>query len=197
MRLKPLLAVVAVALLCLAAPMVSAQNLLTNGGFEGGSFSGWTTGGNFEFSQVTSGAFDVYTGAEEGTFYATFGPVTTDGTISQSFNDTAGAQYVFSFYYAADGDDPSDFSAFWNGTPVLSLTDPNTGAQWTLESFMETGTGHDTISFSFRDDPAYIALDNVSVSPVSTGTTPEPSSFLLLGTGVLALGGVVRRKLSR
>ncbi|HUI84137.1 MAG TPA: PEP-CTERM sorting domain-containing protein [Candidatus Binatia bacterium] len=197
MRLKTLVAVVAVALLCLAAPMVNAQNLLTNGGFETADFTGWTTGANFEDTSVTSGSFYVYTGAEEGTWYAVLGPVGSDGTLSQSFNDTAGAQYVFSFYLAAAGDDPSDFSAFWNGTPVLSLSDPNTGNAWTLESFMETGTGHDTISFSFRDDPAWIALDNVSVSPVSTGTTPEPSSFLLLGSGVLALGGVVRRKLSR
>jgi hypothetical protein len=29
----------------------------------------------------------------------------------------------------------------------------------------------------------------------TTGTTPEPSSIMLLGSGVLALAGIVRRKL--
>jgi hypothetical protein len=35
----------------------------------------------------------------------------------------------------------------------------------------------------------------VSVTQNSGQTVPEPSSFLLLGTGVLALGGIARRKL--
>jgi hypothetical protein len=82
----------------------------------------------------------------------------------------------------------------WDGTTLLSLTDPD--HQWQQYSFTEIGTGHDSISFSFQDDPGYMALDNIVVSSngSGTGTTPEPSSFILLGSGVLALGGLARRK---
>ena len=195
MRIKTLLVVVAMALL-VCAPTAFAQNLLTNGGFETGDFSGWSTTGNFEFSSVTSGSFVSFTGAQEGTFYAVFGPVGSQGGIFQSFSDTAGGSYNFSFWLNAVGDDPSSVTVMWDGTTVYSATDPNTGNVWTNFNFTETGTGHDTVTFLFQDDPAYIALDNVSVTPQTGGTSvPEPSSFMLMGTGALALAGVIRRKL--
>ena len=196
MRQKALLAVVAlVAVLLIGAPTAFANNLLTNGSFQNGDFSGWTQGGNFEDTFVENGSFSYYPGGQDGDgYWAALGPVGTDGTLSQTFATTAGTHYTFSFWFASNGDNPSDFSASWDGTSVLSLTNPNTGVPWTLFSFTETGTGSDTIQFSFRDDPEYMALDNVSVSTSGGGTTPEPSSLLLLGSGLLAVGGVVRRK---
>lgn len=197
MRTKTLLVIAVFALcVCLAAPASYAQNLLTNGSFETGDFTGWTTGGNFEDTEVVSGAFYDYTGAEDGNFYAVLGPVGSDGTLSQTLSTVAGAQYNISFWFASVGDSPSDFSVSWDGTPLLSLSNPNTGANWTQYTYTATGTGSDTLSISFRDDPGYMALDNVSVTQQAS-SVPEPSSLLLLGTGVLGLGGIVRRKLGR
>ena len=195
MRRKALLAAVVLAgVLLVGAPTAFASpNLLNNGSFETGDFSDWTQGGNFINTSVTFGGFYAYSAAEDGTWYAVMGPVGSDGTLSQMFSDSAGARYTFSFWFASVGDNPSDFSASWDGTSVLSLTNPNTGASWTQFSFTETGTGSDTIQFSFRDDPGWMALDNVSVTQTSS-TTPEPSSLLLLGSGLLTLGAVIRRK---
>jgi hypothetical protein len=202
MRPKTLLVLVAlVVALLVSAPQTFAQNLVQNGSFETGDFTDWTQTGNFEFMNVVSGSFSSFTGAQDGTWYVAGGPLGDLGGIAQTFTDTPGAQYAFSFYLNAVGDDPSEFVALWNGTTLLDLSDPNTGGVWTLESFTETGTGSDTIEFRFRDDPAYIALDNVSVmqagGTTTTGTTPEPSSLILMGSGVLALGGAIRRKLAR
>ena len=193
MRMKLLLRVVALTAVIVSAPAF-AQNLVTNGSFETGYWTGWTTGGNFQDTEVVSGYFSYYS-PEDGTYYAVLGPVGSPGTLSQTFSDEPGAQYTFSFYLAAAGDHPSAFSAMWDGNSILSLTDPNTyNRDWQLYSFTETGTGSDSISFSFQDDPGYIALDNIVVSSIASGTTPEPSSFILLGSGVLALGGIAHRK---
>ena len=193
MRQKALLAAFAlVAVLLVGAPTAFANNLLTNGSFETNDLTGWTLGGAGGAFTV-SGAFSAYSGAEDGTYYLAMGPVGGDGTLSQTFSDTPGTRYTFSFWFASVGDNPSDFSAYWDGgTALLSLTNPKTGANWSEYSYNVVGTGSDTVSFNFRDDPAYIVLDNVSVS--SGPTTPEPSSLLLLGSGLLAVGGVVRRK---
>jgi len=191
MRQKALLVVAAlVAVLLVGAPTAFATNLLTNGSFETGDLTGWTEIGGGVV--LANGPFSYYSGAQDGTWYLGMGPVGGDATLSQTFSDVAGQHYTFSFWFASVGDNPSDFSASWDGTSVLSLTNPNTGANWSQFSFDVVGTGSDTISFAERDDPAYMALDNISVSVPNT--TPEPSSLLLLGSGLLTVGGVIRRK---
>lgn len=198
MRPKTLLVVVALAAaLMFSAPKTFAQNLVTNGSFETNDFTGWTTGGNFQDTFTETGSFYQFTGAQDGLYYAAMGPVGSDGTLSQTFSDTAGGHYTFSFWFNAVGDNPSDFSASWDGNSLLALTNPSTGGTWTQYSYNVTGTGTDTIQFAFRDDPGYMALDNVSVSPAGGGSTPEPSSILLLGTGIIGLGGMARRKLGK
>jgi uncharacterized repeat protein (TIGR03803 family) len=172
---RPLLIIVIVAVCaCVSAPTIFAQNLLTNGSFETGDFTGWTTGGNFQGTQVVSGPFYSYSGAQDGNFYVAMGPVSSDGTLSQTLATIPGVQYTISFWFASVGDSPSDFSVYWNNTPLLSLSNPNTGATWTQFTFTVVATGRDTLLFSFRDDPAYMALDDVSL--ISTSNYACPAS---------------------
>lgn len=193
MKIKTLFVMAAVLLIGVPAAFANGTNLLTNGGFETGDFSGWETGGQFDHTQVVPSGYYGYS-TEEGAYYAALGAVGGEATLSQSFGTVSGQSYIFSFWFAAVGDPSSDFSAYWNGTQIYAVTTPDTGAQWTEYSFTEEGGGHDSITFLARDVPAYMALDNVIVSS-GTAATPEPASFLLLGSSALGLAGFFRRKL--
>jgi hypothetical protein len=191
------LAAIALPLTAHATPSVCdavSGNLVANCGFETGDFTGWTEGGNFEDSAVVNYPFDEYSGPNSGSYFAILGPVGPDGTLSQTLSTSSGTDYTFDFYLASVGDNPSDFSAYWDGTQLLSLTDPNSGAAYTLYSFSVVGTGSDTIQFDVADDPEYMALDDISVAP-SVASTPEPGSLSLLLLGLAAAVIMGRQRL--
>ena len=185
MRLKPTVCAVALTFLVSAVPCSFAGNILVNGSFQDGDLTGWTLSGPSGLTVFCHAGFG-YSAEDSDHCYAALGSVGKDATITQSFADTKGASYQFSFWYDANGTGPSDFNADWDGTLLLGLTDTNTGG-WVEYTFTEPGTGHDSISLGGYDNPSYDALDNVSVQ------TPEPATLALLGT-LLGLAGVVRRR---
>jgi hypothetical protein len=170
-----------------------AGNLVANCGYETGTFSSWTVTGAGP-TVVEGAGFD--TGPNSGSYFAALGAVGSDGHVAQTLSTVAGQTYTFNFFLASDGGTPSDFTAQWDGTTLVSLT--NTPATpYIPYSFTVTGTGSDTILFNARNDPSYWGLDDVSV--VASTATPEPSSLIgsLLMLGLLAGCGAIykRRKL--
>lgn len=72
-----------------------------------------------------------------------------------------------------------------------------TGWQYATLNFTAT-SATETLSFLAQGtpsgEPPFSLLDGVTVTQTTPAVTPEPSSILLLGTGVLSAAGFVRRR---
>jgi hypothetical protein len=178
--------------LCFAACGLGTARaqLIQNGSFETGDFSAWVQSGNTEFTSVLNQPYHGVS-AQDGSDYALLGPVGSDGILSQGFADRAGQTLQISFWLQSDGGAPNDFSASFDGTTLVRLSNAAPFG-WTEYSADVTATGQDSLSFAFRDDPGYLALDNIVVAPVSQ--IPEPETFALLPLGMVAILGIRRKK---
>ncbi len=140
------------------------QNLVTNGGFEAGSFTGWSL--NADTTSVGSRSGLVHAGK----YAALLGQQTTLGYLSQALPTYAGQTYQLSLWVRNPsntlGATPNEFQVQWEGNTIFDRVNLPFGA-WSNLQFTVTATMNGSqLQFGFRDDPYYLGLDDVSVKPI-------------------------------
>jgi hypothetical protein len=199
-------------------------NIVTNCGFESGSFSGWSVTGNLyggingnyigvDSSNPNSGAYEAYFGAPSQNFQTgsgiLYGPPTV---LSQTVPALPGEYYQVQFYLDQAACSPgagdnscgpgynNSFSAFFNGERLLTEYDaPSTNGYQLYDFVVGTTAGvvpinSDLLEFDFTNDAGYWYIDDISVTAI--GPTPEPATFLLVAPFLGGLYWVRRRRKS-
>ena len=184
-----------IAMLLGSAVRVAGQ-VVTNGGFESGSFStGWSLlsdaeGGVNTFVTTGSGGITPFAGSH----FATFSNHASNiSGITQTFSTISGQSYVLSYWFtnSVGADLANEFKVTWNGSVLSDLVAfSSLGTVWTNATFTVTGTGSDTLAFSGFQNSGYNGLDAVSLTAV-----PEPSAYAAL-CGAGALWWAMRRRMS-
>ena len=147
--------------------LLAGQPLVQNGGFEDGNFTSWTQSGNTAYTTVFSGSSQF---VHSGTYGARLGPSGSLGYLAQTLPTQAGQNYLLSLWMSSPNVSgtltPNEFSVAWNGGTLFDQV--NIGKiGWTNLQFIVTATGSSTVlQFGFQDNPYYLGLDDVSVTPI-------------------------------
>jgi hypothetical protein len=201
-------------LLGLLATSASASLIVQNGGFTvsgSPSLADWTvnpctgcTGVDWTATVLTAVNADLTPPPSGNPNAAYTGCMNSGNCVSnyiwQSLTTVAGQTYTLSFYSNPAGhqgstESPTELDVYWNGSLLGQLI--NQPTEWLESTYTVTATSTSTVlGFSGRDDPYYLFLTDVSVTPMDQ-TVPEPLSLTLIGSGLLglsAIGGILRRR---
>jgi hypothetical protein len=160
--------------------------LAGNGGFETGDFSNWSFSGNtnenyaaciddsdygdYPFPDGYGYAYFVHSGLY-GAYLGQYGSL---GSLSQTLPTVSKQAYLLSCWLSSlpnfDGTNnptmPNEFRVKWNGKTYFDQTNMSYFG-WTNLKYLVEATGSATVlEFFFRDDPAALALDDVTLQAV-------------------------------
>ena len=188
--------------LSLAALPASAQTLYDNGPLNGNDpYPSWQISGGYVVSDsFTVSSASTVTGFTFGEYWVTGDPtLTVDWSISSTENGPGevGAAKVAN----VSRSNIKNTDTFGTGT-VTGIDVPLSPGTYWLNLTNATTAGGDPVFWDENSGPSQASQSALGTIPSESftltggngGTTPEPSSLALFGSGVLGLGGLLRRR---
>jgi hypothetical protein len=169
---------------------LAVPQLVQNGGFETGDFTGWTVTGSSGSDDVFVGSADslavttgygrhkitTYYGSyyiHSGSYAAFLGEPDVLSYLSQNLATDPGQAYLLSFWVDNPGKfvnppTPNEFMAAWNGNTLLDQVNMGAFSYTNLQFTVEATNASTTLEFGARNDNDYFGLDDISVTPIPT-----------------------------
>jgi hypothetical protein len=155
-----------------SAAFTVSNELVVNGGFETGTFSGWSRFVDTDnFSFVGSGPNPPHSGM----FAAQLSTLGQQESFWQDLGTTPGATYHISFSYLKNGSPPSTLQVFWG--PFLEIYHEQDSPDHDYVEHTINLVATDTttrLMFTTTNDRGVSALDDVSVTLVGGRTGSRP-----------------------
>jgi hypothetical protein len=167
---------------------------ISNPDFASG-LAGWSTtqtNGNYPWMAESSGSPTYASTGCTGPTCISGAP----GQVADLFQDvptTIGNSYTLTFEYDDDDGIPSDLVALFGGTIADDLVNVNTASlnTYTISGLIAT-SNNTKLDFLGRDDGGFDQLTDITLT--DNTVTPEPTTVILVATGLLSLFGMIRRR---
>jgi len=178
-------------LACVAMAAHAGPNLVENGGFETGNFSGWTVS---DTSLTLAGTKDPHSGLYE----ADLGNRSLS-TLEQTIPTVAGDSYTVELWIGRlgllAGGDAFSVAVSFAGTTFVNLsasTLPLNSPYAEYSATIAATSSSSPFVITYVDQPSYILIDDVSVtSPASV--VPESAEAALLLSGLALVASLAAR----
>jgi PEP-CTERM motif len=200
------LTLLAVCLALVAIPAVAQNNLYDNGPTNG-TVDAWTINTGF----IVSDSFTLGSNSQVNglTFSAWLypGDILVSGEVSITSAEFGGTTYFDQFVNFTQTGCVTNQLGYnvCNETASLGPVNLNAGVYWLTLENAQTNTTNDPVFWDENSGPSLASENSVGTIPSesftilgssgsSTGTTPEPGSIVLFGSGLVGLAGILRRK---
>lgn len=195
-------------MVCLTSAAATAQNDIYDNGATDGQGLGWTINTGF----IVSDSFTLVGSSQvNGLTFAAWlypGDILMDGEVSITSSEFGGTTYFDQFVNFTQTGCVSNHLGFnvCNETASFGPVNLNAGTYWLTLENAQTNTTNDPAFWDQNSGPSLASENSVGTIPSesftilgssgsSTGTTPEPGSIVLFGSGLVGLAGILRRKL--